>query len=123
MGGFRAERVAEMIHRELAVRLREEVKDPRLEPISITQVKVSGDLSRAVVDYLPLGGGVPSTDLVDALHEAAQRLRGPIGRALRLRHAPQIVFQIDTHTEQAVRVTSMLRDLVKVEGDDAEGEE
>ena len=57
MGGFRAERVAEMIHRELAERLRREVKDPRLEPISITHVKVNGDLSRAIVDFLPLGGG------------------------------------------------------------------
>ena len=120
MGGYRAERVAEMIHRELAQRLLLEVKDPRLEPVSITNVKVSGDLSRAVVDYLPLGGGAPSTDLVDALDEAAQRLRGPIGRALRLRHAPQILFRLDTHTETAVRVTSLLRDLVH---EDGEGEE
>lgn len=122
MGGYRAERLAEMIHRELAERLRLEVKDPRLEPISITNIKVSGDLSRALVDYLPLGGGTPSPDLVDALGGAAQRLRGPIGRALRLRHAPQIVFQLDTHTETAVRVTSLLRELVHDEPVTEEGE-
>ena len=120
MGGFRAERLAEQIHRELAQRLRLEIKDPRMEPISITHVKVSGDLSRAVVEYLPLGGGNVSGDLADALEEAAQRLRGPIGRALRLRHAPQLLFKIDTHTDEAVRLTSLLRDMER--GSD-EGEE
>ncbi len=111
MGGYRAERVAEMIHRELAQRLRMEVKDPRLEPVSITHVQVTRDLSRATVDYLPLGGGAPSEDLADALKEAGKQLRGPIGRALRLRHAPEIVFQVDAHTEQAIRVTQLLQSL------------
>ena len=121
MGGFRAERIAEQIHRELAQRLRLEIKDPRLEPISITHVKVSGDLSQAVVEYLPLGGGTVSADLSDALDEAARRLRGPIGRALRLRHAPQLQFHLDTHTEEAVRLTSLLRNMESARG--GEGEE
>jgi ribosome-binding factor A len=39
---------------------------------------------------------------------AAKQLRGPIGRALRLRHAPELVFEPDTHTEAAIRVTRLL---------------
>ena len=122
MGGYRPQRVAELIHKELAQRLRLEVKDPRLEPISITHVEVNGDLSRAVIDYMPLGGGEVSRDLEEALEDAARQLRGPIGRALRLRHAPELVFKIDTHTEQAIRVTEILSEIAAERGDDA-GEE
>lgn len=108
MPGYRPERVAEMIHRELAERLRSEVKDPRVEPVSITGVTVTRDLSRAEVAFMPLGGGKPSEDLVDGLSAASRQLRGPIGRALRLRHAPELVFVYDEHTDAAFRVTSLL---------------
>lgn len=111
MRGYRPERVAELLHKELAQRLRLEVKDPRLEPLSITHVDVTRDLSRATVHYLPLGGGEVTGDLRDALDEAAKRLRGPIGRALRLRHAPEIVFVKDVHTERAVRVTQLIDEI------------
>ncbi|MEQ1504714.1 MAG: 30S ribosome-binding factor RbfA [Myxococcota bacterium] len=108
MPTYRPERVAEMIHRELAERLRSEIKDPRVGPISITAIEVTRDLSRAVVSFLPLGGGGPSDELAEGLADAARRLRGPIGRALRLRHAPEIVFSFDEHTDRAFRVTSLI---------------
>jgi len=111
MGGYRAERVAEMIHRELAQRLLVEVKDPRLVPISITQVRVTRDLSRATVDFMPLGGGEVSAELQQALDETARALRGPIGRALRLHHSPELVFRPDLHTDEAFRVTRILEEL------------
>ena len=113
MPGHRPERVAELIFRELGQRLLTEVKDPRVTPISITTVDVTRDLSRAVITYLPLGGGVPSPDLIDGLEQAARQLRGPIGRALRLRHAPELVFEVDTHTEQAIQVTSLIDQLTR----------
>jgi len=111
MRGYRPERVAELIHRELGQRLLTEIKDPRVTPISITKVEVNRDLSRAVVHFLPLGGGVPSPDLVDGLDHVAKQLRGPIGRALRLRHSPELVFEVDTHTEEAVRITQLLNEI------------
>ena len=111
MRGYRPERVAELIHRELSQRLLIDVKDPRVTPISITKVDVNRDLSRAVVHFLPLGGGVPEPELIDGLDHTAKQLRGPIGRALRLRHAPEIVFEVDTHTEDAVRITQLLTDI------------
>jgi ribosome-binding factor A len=109
--GYRPDRVSEMIHRELAQRLRTEVKDPRVEPISITKLEVTRDLSRATISYLPLGGGAPSEALEEGLDVAARQLRGPIGRALRLRHAPELVFVYDAHAHAAFRVTDLLQQL------------
>ena len=111
MGGYRAERIAEMIHRELATRMRTEVKDAELEPVSITRVQVSGDLSVARISWMPLGGGEPARSLVDAVDRAAKKLRGPIGRALRLRTAPELRFVQDDHTEAAFRVNDLLHQI------------
>ncbi len=122
MRGYRPERVAELIHRELGERLRLQVKDPRVTPISITSVEVTRDLGRAVVRYLPLGGGLPSADLIEGLEHAAKQLRGPIGRALRLRHAPELVFEVDEHMEDAFRVTQIIDELAR-ERAEREGEE
>ncbi|MBX2798127.1 MAG: 30S ribosome-binding factor RbfA [Myxococcales bacterium] len=122
MPSYRPERVAELIHRELGQRLRTEVKDPRVTPISITQVVVTRDLGRAVISYLPLGGGEPSDELQDGLEVAAKQLRGPIGRALRLRHAPELVFEVDGHTEDAIRVTQLIDSLTRQRREQGEEE-
>ena len=108
MAGFRPERVAEMMHKELAQRLRLDIKDHRISDVSITKVEVNRDLSKAFVSFMPLGGGEVSDDMRAGLVNAARRLRGPIGRALKLRHAPEIVFQPDDFTENAVRMTHLL---------------
>jgi ribosome-binding factor A len=108
MGGFRPERVAEVIHREVAQRIRTDVKDPRLADLSITRVEVTRDIGRARVLWVPLGGGEVAADIGEALDDAARTLRGPIGRALRLRHAPELVFQRDTHLDAALKVTGLL---------------
>lgn len=111
MPGWRPERVAEMVHRELALRLQTEIKDPDLVPISITGVEVTRDLGTATVRFLPLGGGEVTEALREALDRAARRLRGPVGRALRLRTAPVLIFVEDADLERAVRVTSLLDEI------------
>jgi ribosome-binding factor A len=111
MAGWRPERVAEMVHKELSWRLRQEIKDPDLGDVSITRVEVTKDLGRAVVSFLPLGGGPVTKAQQEALDRAARQLRGPIGRALRLRTAPELVFRRDEHIEEAVRLTSLLDEI------------
>ncbi len=112
MAGWRPARVGEMVHREVAERLRQ-VKDPELTDISVTAVEMSKDLSRALVKYLPFGGGEPNKTLSEALKRAGRQMRGPIGRALRLRIAPDLVFQWDQNHEDAVRLTALLDQIGK----------
>ena len=88
MAGYRPQRIAEMIHRELAMRLHREL-GPEHPPVSITHVDVTRDLSVARISWSVLGGDPPTDALVEAIDDAARALRGPIGRALRTRHAPQ----------------------------------
>lgn len=125
MAGYRPKRIAEMIHRELSVLLRQTLKDPGHPPISITHVEVTRDLRHASVYWSPLGGSPASDDLLDAMDEASRKLRGPVGRALRTRHSPELHFKLDTHTDDAVRMTQLLGEIGRelAEKDAAEGEE
>ncbi len=117
--GNRPERVAELVHKELAVLLRSEVKDHRVGLVSITHVEVTRDLSIARVHVTTLGGGGDREAMLAGLKHAAGFLRGRVGRALQLRHAPQLDFRLDEHTEHAVQMTSMLN---RMEHERAEAE-
>ncbi len=126
MGGYRPARIAELILKEVSQRMSRDIQDFRLSPISITNVDVSRDLGRAVIKYLPLGGEPVSDEMRQALKDTAIRLRGPVGRALGIRHSPELVFVFDEHTEAAIRVTGLLERIgreLKSDEPTAEGEE
>ncbi|MDP2311503.1 MAG: 30S ribosome-binding factor RbfA [Pseudomonadota bacterium] len=111
MSSRRAERIGSVMHAELARLLREEVKDPRVGTISITEVLVRPDLSQARVRYLPLGGQGDRIQVQAGLEAAARFLRGPIGRALGIRHAPELRFELDPNVEYAARMEALLRSI------------
>jgi ribosome-binding factor A len=123
----RAHRVAEQVQRTLADLLRREVRDPRLKPVTVTHVKMSPDLSHAWVHFLLLTGDSHDPLQQEILDEAAGYLRGPLGRALRLRIAPHIHFQPDEELERGNRLDDLIsravRDDAARHSDDPPGDE
>jgi len=126
----RARRVAEQVQRTLAELLLREVRDPRLRPLTITHVKVSPDLSHAWVNYLLLKGDSHDPGQREILDEAAGYLRGPLGRALRLRVAPHIHFQPDEELERGQRLEDLITRAVRedetrhpADDDDGDGDD
>lgn len=111
MSSRRAERIASVVHEEVARLLREEVKDPRVGTVSITEVQLKPDLSVARIRYLPLGGAGDRTQVQAGLEAAARFLRGPVGRALGIRHAPELRFELDPNVEYAAHMDRLLRNL------------
>jgi len=108
----RSRRVGDQIQRSLSELLRREVRDPRLGSITLTDVRVSQDLSHAKVFYSVLGGAKDPTLTQEILDNAAVMLRGRLGRALSLRHAPELHFESDTLIEEGVRMSTLIRDAV-----------
>jgi len=109
----RARRVAEQVQRILAEMLLREARDPRLKPVTITHVKVSPDLTHAWVYYTPLLGGAPDPLQQEILDDAARRLRGPLGRAMRLRLAPELHFSPDEELERGNRLDDLITRAVR----------
>jgi ribosome-binding factor A len=109
----RASRVAEQVQRTLSELLRREARDPRLKPLTITHVRVSPDLTHAWVNYTLLSGDSHDPLQREILDEAARYLRGPLGRSLRLRLAPELHFQPDEELERGNRLDDLITQAVR----------
>ena len=84
------------------------MRDPRLKPVTITHVRVSPDLTHAWIHYTLLTGDSHDPLQQEILTDAAKRLRGPLGRALRLRVAPDLHFQPDEELERGNRLGDLI---------------
>jgi ribosome-binding factor A len=109
----RTERVAEELRAELALLLRREVTDPRLQLVTLTRVDVSPDLSRADVFWSHVEGkGMPTDDATArAFEHAASFLRRHVARALPLRRVPELHFHHDPSLALGDRALAILREL------------
>jgi ribosome-binding factor A len=107
--GRRPDRVAEGIRVEVATFLTEGVKDPRVTGlVTVTGVDVTRDLRHAKVYVSIMGTDAERASTLEGLGSAAGHLRGRIGRALRLRVAPELEFQLDRSIASAARIETLL---------------
>ena len=108
----RPDRVAAAIREEVATFLHEGVKDPRVTGIvTVTGVDVTRDLRHARVFVSILGDDATRATTLEGLASVAGKLRGSIGRALRLRVAPEIAFKLDESVAHAARIETLLSQL------------
>jgi ribosome-binding factor A len=108
--GRRPERVAEMVHRELALMLLRDLRDPRLRGIGVTRVKMADDLRHGRIFFSHLEGRTHAADAVKGFQSASGFIRRAIGRALGLRYTPDFDFEFDPGPESAARVDALLRE-------------
>jgi len=109
----RAKRLGDQIQRELTELLRRDIKDGRIGNVTITAVKVSGDLRNAKVYYLVFGKPGPDSNVQRGLESAAGFLRNALSRSLMIRHTPTLAFELDTSIEHGVRLTQLIDSLSK----------
>ena len=108
----RPDRVAEAIREEVATFLSQDVKDPRVVGlVTVTGVDVSRDLRVATVYVSIYGSEAERAATADGLASVASHLRARIGRSLRLRLAPEIVFKPDESIARAARIETLLSQL------------
>lgn len=108
MPGHRVEQIADLLRAELSELLQREMKDPRLGFVTITQVKVSGDLRHARINVSCLGDETEQQDSLRALRRAAGFLRRELGARIRLRTIPELDFRLDRSMAQAEEVQRAL---------------
>ncbi|HMQ02805.1 MAG TPA: 30S ribosome-binding factor RbfA [Pyrinomonadaceae bacterium] len=107
----RPERLAEALREEIAEVVGYELDDPRVEGVTVTDVKVSEDLRDAKV-YVVVAGDEPETKkALTALQHAAEYVRQQVTMNMSLRHAPHLYFVRDTAEENAANVGRILDDL------------
>ena len=121
MSKHRPNRLAETLKEEISQLIRVELKDPRIGFVTLTSVDVAGDLAHAKVYVSVLGTEDEGKISLEVLNRAAGFVRCEIGKRIRLRHVPAIVFVYDPSIEHGAHIAKLLRD-VGVTGDEGKGE-
>jgi len=120
----RRRRVGAELQRLLNELLRTEVKDPRLEDVTVNDVEMSGDLSVAKIYYSTLDPDAPGEDAQMGFTKASGFLRGRIGQALRLRRAPELHFIRDETARRGAELTRLIDSLRAAErGDEQDSDD
>ena len=109
MSQARVRRVADRIKETVALLLDSRVKDPRLGFVTITEVRITGDLREATVFYTVLGDDENRASTKAALESAKGMLRSEVGKALGIRHTPSLEFLLDGIPENAIHISEVLR--------------
>ncbi|KPK30019.1 MAG: ribosome-binding factor A [Betaproteobacteria bacterium SG8_40] len=108
----RAGRLADQIQRELAELIRGELKDPRVELVTVTDVELSGDNQHAQVFFTTLRGEGAVQPALDGLHSASGLLRSRLAKALRTRTVPELHFVYDESIERGDRLSRLIEQAV-----------
>jgi ribosome-binding factor A len=106
----RTARVNEVVRETLADEV-ERLSDPQLGFVTLTGVEVSPDLRHATVFYSVLGAEEQHAATRDALRRAGPHLRAVLGRQVRLKYLPELVFREDPAIAQGQRVEEIIRGL------------
>lgn len=110
MAGERQARLADRIRVLIAERLDKGLRDPRLGFVTITDVRVTGDLQHASVFYTVYGDDQARADSAAALTAATGMLRSEVGRKLGVRLTPTLEFILDGLPENAGHIEELLRE-------------
>lgn len=106
----RALKLAGTIKKIVARALQTEIKDPRLGFVTVTDVRVTGDLQQASVFYTVLGSEEEREDAAKALAKAKGRLRSIVGSQLGIRLTPTLEFHLDAVPETAASLDRALHE-------------
>ena len=117
-------RVNAEVMRELSVIIREDIKDPRISPLtSVVAVEVTPDLKYARAYISVLGSPEEGKDTIKGLKSAEGYIRRQLAHELNLRNTPQITFILDQSIAYGVNMSKLIDEVTKDISDDEEEDE
>ena len=116
----RSQRMAEQLRRELAEIVQDEIKDPRLGFISFTEVRMSRDLSHAVI-YCSVLNSEQLKESIEILNSAVGFIRKSIGRRIRARIVPTLKFVADESVIRGAAMDELISEAIRSDQRGGEG--
>jgi len=111
----RMRRVDEAVREVLSDAVLQDLKDPRIGFVTVTDVKTSADLRHARVFFSVLGTDEEREATMAGLQSAHGILQSRVGRELRMKRTPTLQFVYDDTAERAARVEEILGEVGDVE--------
>ena len=107
----RSEKVAETVHELVTGLLIKGIKDPRIGFVTVTGVKMTDDLRQATVYFSVVGDDVAKKETEAGLNSARGFIRREMGKQLRMRYVPEVIFKYDHSLERGNRIDELLREI------------
>lgn len=112
------------VQKELSNIIRNEIKDPRIHPMtSIVAAEVTPDLKYCKAYVSVLGDEQAQKDTVNGLKNAAPYIRHLLAKTVNLRVTPEIKFVLDQSIEYGVHMTRLINEVTKDLTDETEAED
>jgi len=105
----RSQRVGDLIREVISEMILRDLGDPRLETVTITEVEMTPDLKLARVFFSARGDQRREGAALQGLESAAGFIKKNLGRELRLRCMPELIFQLDRSFEYGSKIDRLIR--------------
>lgn len=109
MSTQRSFRVGELIQQEISAIILRGVRDPRIGFVTIISVDVTSDLRHAKIYYTVMGNDVDHDQTQQGLDSATPFFRRELGKRLKLRHVPELIFKYDTSVAYGCHIEDLLK--------------
>ena len=107
---------------EIADILMRKIKDPRIGFVTVTDVVVSDDLRNAKV-FVSVYGSTERTASLKGLESAAAFIRSELGRRMRMKFVPELLFRYDDSAERGAHIMELLHEIEEKDGGKEPGHE
>ena len=122
MSSRRALKAAQAIREVVSTAILLELKDPRVQDVTVTLVEVSGDLRNAKVYVSVLGDEAKQRTCLNGLRSSCGFLQKRVGNRIDTRYTPQLKFVLDKGAKNAMEVTRILNEVLPSEPDPSDEE-
>jgi len=111
----RSVRVGELIQQELSEIMLRGLRDPRIGFVTLMSVDVTSDLRIAKVYFTVMGEEIDVEQTQQGLESAAPYLRRELGKRLKLRHVPELLFKFDQSVAYGNHIESIIKKIAQEE--------
>jgi len=108
---------------EIADILMRKIKDPRIGFVTVTDVDLADDLRNAKVFVSVYGGDDQKKASLEGLKSASSFIRSELGRRMRLRYVPELLFRFDATVERGAHIMELLREIEEKKDNQGPGDE
>ncbi|QER42048.1 30S ribosome-binding factor RbfA [Thermodesulfobacterium sp. TA1] len=114
---YRPEKVGSLLQEVITEILMYDLSDPVFKQlITITEVKIGGDLRKAVV-FFRVYGEIPAEEVKEAFNRAKGYIKKLIGEKITLKYMPDLEFKLDDREEKERQLDSLFAKISKSKGD------
>lgn len=126
MSSRRVLKAAEAIREVVGMSILTDLKDPRIDGVTVTQVEVSPDMRQAKVHVSIMGSEAAQRTCLHGLQSAAGFLQQKIAKRIDTRYTPRLRFELDMGVKKSIAIARLLGDVLPEDADslaqDADGE-